>query len=73
MLRICSLCLEWFNVYNIVQVKLTTHDCGGLSMKDIQMAEQMNEIAKDLLPVNSIADLAEPTLADIKVEHTKNT
>lgn len=22
---------EWFNVYNMVDVKLTTHDCKGLS------------------------------------------
>ncbi|XP_045598131.1 pterin-4-alpha-carbinolamine dehydratase isoform X1 [Procambarus clarkii] len=29
---------EWFNVYNKVEVTWSTHDCGGLSSKDINMA-----------------------------------
>lgn len=29
---------EWFNVYNKVEVTWSTHDCGGLSSKDIKMA-----------------------------------
>jgi len=29
---------EWFNVYNKVQVTLSTHDVGGLSCNDINMA-----------------------------------
>jgi 4a-hydroxytetrahydrobiopterin dehydratase len=36
---------EWFNVYNRVQVHLTTHDAGGISDLDFELAAAMNEIA----------------------------
>ena len=29
---------EWSNVYNKVHVRLTTHDAGGLSARDVEMA-----------------------------------
>ena len=36
---------EWFNVYNRVTVDLTTHDAGGITAKDIELAALLNEIA----------------------------
>ncbi|KAM9333635.1 pterin-4-alpha-carbinolamine dehydratase 2 [Pholidichthys leucotaenia] len=36
---------EWFNVYNKVQITLTTHDCGGLSQRDIKMAKFIDKVA----------------------------
>ena len=29
---------EWFNVYGLVQITLSTHDCDGLSERDIALA-----------------------------------
>lgn len=36
---------EWTNVYNKVHVTLMTHDCGGVSAKDIALALHMDEAA----------------------------
>lgn len=33
---------EWSNVYNKVEVTLSTHDAGGVTQNDIDMAEAMN-------------------------------
>ncbi|KAH8419120.1 hypothetical protein KR222_005599, partial [Zaprionus bogoriensis] len=39
---------EWFNVYNKLQVTLSTHDVGGLSSQDIRMANHFEAQAKSL-------------------------
>ena len=36
---------EWFNVYKNVEVTLSTHDAGGLTERDITLAEAMDKIA----------------------------
>ena len=36
---------EWSNVYNRVEVLLSTHDAGGLSMLDVRMARAMDAFA----------------------------
>ncbi|MEM1299528.1 MAG: 4a-hydroxytetrahydrobiopterin dehydratase [Pseudomonadota bacterium] len=36
---------EWFNVYNRVEVRLTTHDTGGLTDKDLELAKRMDAIS----------------------------
>merc|ERR1712062_446877 len=36
---------EWFNVYNRVEVTLSTHDCSGLSQNDIKLAQFMDSVA----------------------------
>lgn len=37
---------EWSNVYKTVTVLLTTHDAGGLTMKDVELARAMDMAAK---------------------------
>ena len=39
---------EWFNVYNKVRVHLTTHDAGGISAFDFELARAMDAHARRL-------------------------
>ena len=36
---------EWRNVYKTVEVVLATHDAGGVTQRDIELAKAMNAIA----------------------------
>ena len=40
---------EWSNVWNKVTVDLTTHDLGGITSKDILLANKLEAIAQKLL------------------------
>ncbi|MGI0046420.1 MAG: 4a-hydroxytetrahydrobiopterin dehydratase [Nitrosotalea sp.] len=37
---------EWFNVYNKIKVELVTHDAGGITQNDINLAKTLNSLAK---------------------------
>ena len=39
---------EWFNVYNKVEVTLSTHDAGGVTARDVKLATAMDGIAAHL-------------------------
>ena len=35
---------EWFNVYNRIIIELTTHDVGGITKNDVNMAKILNSL-----------------------------
>jgi 4a-hydroxytetrahydrobiopterin dehydratase len=37
---------EWFNVWNRVEITLSTHDAGGLSARDVKLAETIEGVAR---------------------------
>ena len=39
---------EWQNVYNRVEILLTTHDCDGLSQRDVKLATAIDKILGEM-------------------------
>jgi len=37
---------EWFNVFNNLEITLSTHDAGGLSQKDVDMAHFIDSLVE---------------------------
>lgn len=37
---------EWSNVYRTVEVTLSTHDAGGLTRRDVELAQRMDQLAR---------------------------
>jgi 4a-hydroxytetrahydrobiopterin dehydratase len=37
---------EWSNVYHTVRIDLTTHDLGGISNRDLEMAKRYESLAR---------------------------
>ena len=35
---------EWFNVYNRITIELTTHDSGGITKNDVNLAKILNSL-----------------------------
>ncbi len=44
---------EWRNVYNRLEIRLTTHDAGGLSDLDFRMARAIDDYARETLSPRS--------------------
>ncbi len=38
---------EWRNVYNRVEIELTTHDAGGISARDFLLANEISRLANE--------------------------
>ena len=39
---------EWFNVYSTVKIRLSTHDAGGVTDKDFNLAEKVEAIIQSI-------------------------
>jgi 4a-hydroxytetrahydrobiopterin dehydratase len=51
---------EWRNVYNVVDITLTTHDCVGLSVLDLDLAERIDAMGAG---ATIVSDHARPILS----------
>jgi 4a-hydroxytetrahydrobiopterin dehydratase len=58
---------EWTNVYNVVDVTLTTHACDGLSRLDVELARRLDKLAGPAAEVQR--DHSEPVECLCKLHH----
>ena len=47
---------EWLNVYNRLTVDLTTHDAGGISAKDFELARKLNALYPEAAVENELRE-----------------
>jgi len=47
---------EWFNVYNKVDVTLSSHDVKGLSMRDVKLATFIEQVVKQQFSGQKVPD-----------------
>jgi 4a-hydroxytetrahydrobiopterin dehydratase len=59
---------EWTNIYNVVDVTLTTHACDGLSQLDLDLARRLDKLAGD---AEVQANQAEPVECLCKLHHDR--
>ena len=57
---------EWTNIYNTVDVTLTTHSCDGLSALDLELARRMDRLAGT---AEVQRDQTEPVTCLCRLEH----
>ena len=58
---------EWLNVYNVVDVTLTTHACDGLSALDLELARRLDRLAGTAVEVQR--DHSEPVECLCRLHH----
>jgi 4a-hydroxytetrahydrobiopterin dehydratase len=61
---------EWKNVYNVVDVTLTTHSAGGLTALDLTLARRMDKIAGE--GVEIARDHSEPVACLCEIRATES-